>query len=180
MRNPVSGVVGDIFNSENLTLGAGIVAAQVGSNIVVNKLRASHMAAQGSLPGLNPASPSPIAIMLYKLVIGAGVGYLLRNQAPRFARGLIIGSVAGAMSDLLVQSRALSMIPGAGVGRYFGPAGVGGRVGRGAGAYLPGTGTRFTGPGSAFLQGGRNGLGARVGPGLVNTLPNTINPAFGN
>lgn len=173
MRNPVGGIVGDIFSSENLTLGAGIVAGQVGSNIIVNKLRASQMAAGGSLPGLNPAAPNAIAIMLYKLVISVGAGYLLRNQAPRFSRGLVIGGVAGAMSDLLMRSGALAMIPGAGVGRMLPPS-------RGAGAFLPGTSSRFMGPASQFLQPTRNGVSARVGPGLVNNLPMMVNPAFGN
>lgn len=174
MRNPVSGVVGDIFNSDTLTLGAGVVVGTTGPTIVVNKLRASQMAVNGSLPGLNPANPSPMAIMLYKLVIGAGVGYLLRNQSPRFARGMIIGAVSGAMSDLLMQSRVLQSIPGAGVSRIL-PASR-----PGAGAYVPGISTRFTGPSSNYLAAGRNGVGARVGPGTVNTLPGMVAPAFGN
>lgn len=170
MRNPV-GVVTDIVNSNTLTLGAGIVTAQVGTNLVLNKLRRTQMATQGSLPGLKPGQESALAIMIYKLAIGAGAGYLLRNQSPRFSQGLIVGAVAGALSDLLMQSKILQT---AGVGRYYGS----GRPG--AGAYLPGTSTRFTGPASQFLQNSvpRPGMGAAVRPGFVQRAENMSEGAF--
>ncbi len=166
MRNPV-GVVSDIFSSHNLTLGAGIVTSQVGTNMVLNQLRASQMAINGSLPGLKPGQESAMAIMLYKLVLGAGVGFLLRNQAPRFSEGMIIGSVAGAMGDLLAQSRVLASLPGgAGVGRYF-PA-----ARRSIGGYTPGVPAIFTGPAGQFLNNGapqprRRGMGAIVNRGFA-------------
>lgn len=171
MRNPVGGAVGEIFNSNTLTLGVGIVAAQVGTNLVLNKLRATEMATQGNLPGLKPGQESVLAIMLYKLVIGAGVGYLLRNQSPRFSQGMIIGSVAGALSDVLMQSRVLQT---AGVAKNFYA-----RPGMGM---IPGTSTRFTGPAQRFLMNSNNvprpGMGAAVRPGFVRAAQNQTEGAF--
>lgn len=165
MRNPMNGFVGEISNSNTLTLGAGIVTAQVGTNMVLNKLRTSQMAVAGSLPGLRPGQESALAVAVYKLVIGAGVGYLLRNQSPRFSQGMIIGAVAGAMSDILMQSRVLQAIPGAstnGTGRYF----PGARVG----SYTPGVPAMFTGPAASFLNRGapqpRRGMSAIVNGGF--------------
>lgn len=168
-RNP-GGPISTIFNNDTLTLGGGVVIGNLGINLILNKILLPN--AQGqiplALPGVNTAVAGymgTLPVTLYKVLLGGTVGYLLRDRSPRLAQGIIIGTIATAVSDVLRQSNVLSNLPGGsqaltgGVGRYFN--GV-----RGAGAYVPGVPAIFTGPGGAFLHTGapaaRRGTGALV------------------
>lgn len=156
-----------------MILGAGVVIGTVGTNLVMNKILLPNNvgAIPFALPGVNTSQANymnSLPVALYKFALGAGVGYLLRNASPRIAQGITVGAFAGALSSVLQSSNLLSGLPGtnsaplaitptvpAGTSRYL----RGTR--RGAGAYLPGVPTTFTGPASGFLQ--RGGAPMRFG-----------------
>lgn len=174
-RNP-SGAIQAVLNKETMTLGAGVVLGNVGTGMILNKLLLPG--ADGkiplALPGVDTTKPNymgSIAVSFYKLAIGGAIGYFVSKKSARLGEGIIIGAVAGALSDVIKTSNVLASIPGGsaalGVGRYF-P----GR--RGAGAYVPGVPPIFTGPASAFIPGGSpgarvNGMPRRNGTGTMVT-----------
>ncbi len=189
MRNPIP-VVRELFSSDMLSLGAGVVVGSVGTKMIMNRLVAGDPttgARAFALPGVNytvPAaqfySKNAWILAFYNLAIGGGAGYLLRNQSPRLARGIMIGAVASTISDVLRNTGVISptgtlQMPGMlaqGVGRNYGP-GVG---------YLPGTNTTFTGPAQRFLAANNvprpRGMGARVGPGTMAAMQGQSEGAF--
>jgi len=175
-RNPSGDVIGTFTSSDMLTTAAGVITATLGANLVVNKLATSPSTQK--LPGLDPAKPSAMARTIYKGLIAGGTGFLLRNKAPRFAEGLMLGAVAVVGADLLAQSGLLTQLQqAAGVNRYYGPS-------RGTRAYLPGTPSILTGPGSAFLNRSsapmarRPGMGAPVNRSFLRSVPGMVENPF--
>ncbi len=193
-RNPVGGFVRELFGPDMLSVAGGVVIGNVGTTMIMNKLvSANPTTGQRSfdLPGVDYsmlANPQTAAtfysknawmLAIYKLAIGGAAGYLLRNQSPRLSRGILIGTAATAVSDVLKNTGILSptgtlSLMNRGTSRYYPPA-------RGAG-YLPGTSTRFTGPGQQFLtQNGvprPRGMGAQVGPATMTNLERQAESAF--
>lgn len=162
MRNPI-GVVNDLFNPNMLAVAGGVVLGNIGTQAIMNRILTGGANGQRmfDLPGVNyTVAPNQFyaqnawVLAFYKLGIGAGAWYLLRNQSPRLANGIAIGAVAGGISDVLKNTGVLQNM---GVGRYF-------RSPNGTGSYLPGVPTQFTGPASSFLQNGvpRPGMGDMV------------------
>jgi hypothetical protein len=149
-RNPIGAEVQNIFNEGNLKLAAAALVYTTGTSIILNKMLASQMAKQGSIPGMKPGAVSPIGLTLYKALIGIGLAMVTRKKYPKFAEGVGVGTVLVVGSDLVKQSKILDMLPGTaaqGIARYLPPP-------RGAGAYTPGVSPTFTGPGAAFIGGG--------------------------
>lgn len=170
MRNPIGNVLTPVFNADVFALAGGAVVQGVGTNLILNQLRMN--AATAAWPGLQ----SRMGIMVWKTGIGALAAYLLRNQSPRLAQGIAIGTAYTLTQDLLAQSNVLAMIPGAGMlaGAMPGTAAAG--VGRylparnGAGAYIPGVPPSISGPATGFLYNGvpqPRGVGAIVNRGFV-------------
>lgn len=188
-RNPIP-IVSELFGPDMLSLAGGIVISNVGTTMIMNRLLTANPttgARPVNLPGVdysalaNPATAANFykdnawALALYKLGMGAGAGWLLRNQSPRLSKGMLIGSVATAISDVLRNTGVLSPTGTIrGMGRNF-PAGMG---------YLPGTNTRFTNPGQQFLATGVNnvprprGMGAAVGTNMLANTQGQVEGAF--
>lgn len=189
----MGGFVRDLFGPDMLSLAGGVVISSVGTTMIINSLVSANPTTgqrKFDLPFIdysmlaNPAtagtfySKNALPLAGYKLVLGGLAGYLLRNQSPRLARGLLIGTVATAFSDVLkstgfiTASGSLSLTRGA--GRNYAAA-------RGAG-FLPGTSTRFTGPAQQFLAANSvprpRGMGASVGPGSMATMERQSESAF--
>lgn len=180
MRNPM-GAIREVFNPNMLIVAGSAIATNVGINMVMNRLVVGDATGKRpfDLPGVDYTQPPSLfyqkngyILAAYKLLIGAGVGYLLRNQSARVSQGAILGATITAGSDvfrtagLINAQGTIGTIPG--LSRNY-PA----RNGTG---FLPGTNTRFTGPAQSFLSPTSNsvprprGMGAAVGPNmLVNT-----------
>lgn len=185
-RNPM-GIVNDLFNPGTLTLAGGVVIGNISTALIINRLVAPPAGQMRpfDLPFVNYAVPAAefyrrnwLPLMLYKVGIGYGASYLLRNQSPRLSQGLLIGTVAGAISDAVKNTGLLNSVTGgAGVGRYFPAA-------RGTGAYVPGVNPVFTGPASAFLSSGspmsRRGTGMTVNRAFAETAATGVPNPFGN
>lgn len=194
-RNPMP-IVDTLFGADMLATGAGVVLASVGTQTILNwaqaagndgRRRFSLPLVDYSMLGTATAntfySANAWVFAGYKLVIGGGAGWFLRHQSPRLARGLMIGAVAGAISDALAATKVVQggalVLNQTGVSRMWPSRGAG----RGTGL-LPGTNPIFTNPNQAFLNNGTNGLprpgmGARVGPGTMAAVQNSSEPAFG-
>lgn len=197
-RNPLPGVVQDLFGPDMLTFAGGVVVANVGTSMIMNRLVAGN--AQGQrpfdLPGVDYSmlgtanaaqfySKNAWLLALYKIAIGGSAGYLLRNQSPRLSRGILVGTVATAISDVLKNTGVLSATgaltwPGAsGTHRYF--AGTGRNYSPRLG-FVPGTPTTFTGPAQSFLTANNvprpRGMGARVGPSTMTGVQENSEGAF--
>lgn len=180
MRNPIR-IINDVFNPNMLTLAGGVVIGNVGTTMIINRLVAPPAGSTRpfDLPFIDYTVPAAQfytknawQLALYKLAIGVGVGYLLRNQSPRLSQGLMIGSVAGAISDVLKQSGVITPAGTiAGVGRNFNARGVG---------FIPGTSTRFTGPAQNFLMNNvpRPRVGAAVRSGFTQRTATNAENAF--
>ena len=164
------GIVNDFFNPNMLALAGGVVVGNVGTQMIMNRLLTAGANGQRpfDLPLVNYATPAgqfyaqnAWILAGYKLVIGIGASWLLKNQSPRLSNGIAIGTVAGAISDVLKTTGVLANV---GVGRYF-PS-------RGTGAYVPGVPSIFTGPAGQFLNGGApqpgRGTGAIVNRSFMN------------
>lgn len=174
-RNPGSGIIAEFTNQDMLATAGGLITGTILAPLLVTKL-----SKPGSmLPGLDPAKPSPLGRTLWKAGFAGAAGFLLRNKAPRFAEGLMLGAVAIVGTDLLAQSGLIAKInSAAGVSRYYGSP-------RGTQAYLPGTSPTFTGPGSAFLRPTgvpmlRRGTGAALTRRTMNAIPGMVENPFVN
>ncbi len=191
-RNP-SGVVSSVFSRENLTMAGGIVTGNVASALVLNKLLLPDASGKIPLrlPGVDTTKQGymqSMPVSLYKVIIGGGIGLLVMKKYPRFGQGMILGAVAGLVSDAVRQSNVLASLPGGnqalGVGRYFPPANR-----NGTSSYVPGVSPVFTGPGSAFLGGGspraringnpgRGGMGAALTRSTASSLAGGVADPF--
>lgn len=200
-RNPIPGVVSDLFGPDMLTFAGGVVIANVGTSMIMNRLVAGNPTTGQrpfNLPGVDYSmlgttnaaqfySKNAWLLAAYKVVIGGAAGYLLRHQSPRLSRGIMVGTVATAISDVLKNTGVLTASGAlqwpaastAGTGRYF-PGGVGSnyrpRIG-----FVPGTNPIFTNPAQGFLTASNvprpRGMGARVGP---STITGTMESAEGS
>lgn len=169
-RNPAGDLGSTIFDRDTMAIAGGVVIGTVGTNMLLNAIllpNATTGAVPFALPGVNTSQANymnSVPVALYKFAIGAGVGYLLRNSAPKIGQGIVVGAFAGAISTVLASTNVLSGLPGGsslasgtiapgvsvtqpGVGRYF-------RARAGAGSYTPGVNPIFTGPASGFLTNG--------------------------
>lgn len=186
MRNPI-GIVNDMFNPNMLTFAGGVVISELGTRMIMNRLISgdpvNHVPAM-KLPGINYTPPVGVVytaaapwdiwrdnawmIAAYKLVIGGVAGYLLRNQSPRLSQGIMVGAVAGAITDVVAVTGVLKEARG--THRYFpGP--------RGAGAYVPGVPSIFTGPAAGFLGRGApmaRGTRTMVSPRQANDMVRSV------
>ena len=184
-RNPIP-VVRELFGPDMLTFAGGVVAVSVGTSMLMNRILAGNPTT--GQPGMklplvdytplaNPATAGQFyarnawILAGYKLAIGGLLGYALRNQAPRFSRGVMVGAVATAISDVLKNTGVLNaagnlQIARAGTARnYPGVAGL-----------VPGVPARLAGgPASAFL---RKGMSARVNAGTMRSMENQTEGAF--
>jgi hypothetical protein len=198
-RNPVP-VVRELFAADNLSLAAGVVTGAVGARTVINFLQGADATGNRrfSLPGVNytnAANPTlfyqqnGFLIAAYELAIAGLAGWALKGQSPRLARGIMLGGLVAATTDILTTTGIIS----GGAFKLMGSSGV---SSRGTGAYLraprsgmgaltPGVSPTFTGPGAAFLNGANGapmsrGLSRRVGPNqardMVAGVPNFANP----
>lgn len=197
-RNPIPGVVQDLFGPDMLTFAGGVVIANVGTSMIMNRLVSGNAQGQRpfNLPGVDYSmlgtanaaqfySKNAWLLAIYKIAIGGSAGYLLRNQSPRLSRGILVGTVATAISDVLKNTGVLSATgqlswPGAsGTGRVFNGTGrnYAPRVG-----LLPGTNTIFTGPAQGFLTANNvprpRGMGARVGPSTFAAVQDHAEGSF--
>ncbi len=176
-RNPIP-VVKELFTSDNLATVAGVLLGSAGAQTVINYAQGANAAGQRrfSLPGVNYTNAQNSA-MFYSdnawILAGMG-GFLLKGQSPRLARGVMLGGLVGAASDILSNTGFLAggaiQLSRLGVSRNFG--GVG---------YLPGTNTQFTNPAQRFLANGnvpRPGMGARVGPRMVGATESQVEGAY--
>lgn len=179
-RNPASGIGSTIFDRDTMIVAGGVVIGTVGTNLVLNKLLLPNAAGAVpfKLPGVNFQQSNymnSIPVALYKFGIGAAAGYLLRNTSPRLAQGIVVGAFAGGISSILQSTNALGGLQSAnvpativttaapGVSRFF-------RGARGAGAYVPGVPSIYTGPASGFLNKGSpmgRKFGMRRGAGAM-------------
>jgi len=170
-RNPLEGAVSEVFNQNTVTTAGGVLIGITVPNLIVNKMVTSS--SMSSLPGLQT---SPMARTFYKLAIAVIPAYFLRRSTPRLAEGLLLGGIAAAGNDLLNQSGLMTQITGSvGLNRYFPP--------KGARAYLPGTSSTFTGPGSGFLNRSnapmiRRGMAAPVNNAFARRLPSMVENPF--
>lgn len=175
-RNPGSGIIAEFTNQDMLATAGGLITGTILAPLIVTKLTKPG----SMLPGLDPAKPSAIGRTVWKAALAGGAGFLLRNKAPRFAEGLMLGAVAIVGTDLLAQSGLIAKLnTAAGVSRYYGSP-------RGTGAYLPGTSPTFTGPGSAFLRPTgvpmlrRPGTGAALTRGAMRNMASMVENPFAN
>jgi hypothetical protein len=196
-RNPASGIGSTIFDRDTMVIAGGVIVGSVGTNMLLNAILLPNTAGNipFKLPGVNVAGVNymnSVPVALYKFGIGAGIGYLLRNTAPRLAQGIVVGAFAGAISSVLQSTNVLAGLPGgssigntlnpqAGVSRYFRPSSR-----RGSGSYTPGVNPIFTGPASGFLRGGspmrmgmRRGAGAMFNRSTVRNAKAMIPNPFG-
>ncbi len=185
VRNPISSNIREMFSPNMLTLAGGVVIGNVGTAMIINRLVAPPAGSTRpfDLPGVDYTVASAefytknaVALAFYKLAIGIAASYLLRNQSPRLSQGLAIGSVAGAINDVLKKTGVITPTGTiAGVGRNFSARGAG---------YLPGTNTRFTGPAQRFLSPTngvpRPGMGAAVRRGFTERTAAKAESAFGS
>ncbi len=198
-RNPMPAIASQLFGPDMLTLAGGVVIANVGTTMIMNRLVAGNPTTgvrPFNLPGVDysmlgtAAAPTfytkpqnVVMLALYKGAIGATAGYLLRNQSPRLSRGILVGTVATMISDVLKGTKVLSStgtLTWGGMGRNYPAMGRNFRAGTG---FLPGTSTRFTGPGQNFLTANNvprpRGMGAVVGPNMVRNTAAMAESAFG-
>ncbi len=174
LRNPVGDVVRDIASESNLKIAGGALVFTTGASIVINKLLASDMARNGSIPGMKPGAISPIGLTLYKAALGVLTIMATRTKFPRFADGVAVGTALVVGSDLIKQSGIDKQLSGiaqsAGVGRYLAPS-------RGMGAYVPGVNPVFTGPAAGFLGGGAprsRGFGTSLTAGAARNMVSSV------
>lgn len=186
MRNPM-GVVTEIFNPNMLIVAGSAIGANVGINMIMNRLVVGDATGKRpfDLPGVDFTQPpatfyqkNGYILAFYKLLLGGGIGYLLRNQSSRVSQGIILGSTITAGSDIfktagLINAQGtLGNVPG--LSRNY-PA----RPGMG---FLPGTNTRFTGPAQNFLTTNNvprpRGMGAAVGPNMVAHTQSQVEGGF--
>lgn len=187
-RNPVGQTVRELFGQPMLIFAAGVVTAQVVNNTVLDRIN-SPMSGQRSfdLPFVdytmlgNAATAGTFytknawILAGYKLVLGGAIGYALRNQAPRFSQGYLTGTVAGAITEVLVQQNVITrnnqLVWGRGTSRMY----------RGAGL-VPGVNSLLTGPAQGFMRfnnmPAQRGTGALVGPGTMRDLERQSEGAF--
>lgn len=170
MRNPLP-VVRELFGPDMLSFAAGVVVANVGTTMIMNKLLTGTNGVRSfDLPGVDFTAPPATfysknawVLALYKTAIGGLGGYLLRNQSPRLAKGIMVGAVATGISDVLRNTGVLNASGTLGMGR-----GAGMFLPRGASTYIPGVPPILSGPATAFINNGapvasrRNGMGAVV------------------
>jgi hypothetical protein len=191
-RNPIQ-VVQTLFGSDMLSLGAGVIIGSAGAQTVLNYLQAADTAGKRrfSLPGVDytPLATTGGAAAFYeknawvlagyKLLIAGGGGWLLRNQSPRLARGIMLGAIVGAATDVLNNTGMLSggaFVLNRGTSAYFGP---GRGMGRGMAALTPGVSPTFTGPGAGFLNGANGapmsrGMGRALSPAQTNNMIKSV------
>lgn len=171
MRNPVA-IVSDIFSPENLAVGTGALAGVVGTRWLVNTLLQGDNTGKRmfDLPGITyPTATAPmtaaqftdknkIALAIYEAALPAAIGYVLRNQAPRFSRGVMLASVVNLGIALLKQTDI-----GTKAGLSYG---VGAFLPRGARTFIPGVPPMLSGPATSFINNGApvpsRGMGAVV------------------
>ncbi len=184
-RNPIP-VIRELFTSDNLATVAGVLLGSAGAQTVINYAQGANAAGQRrfSLPGVNYTNAQNSAMFysdnqwilaLYKLAIAGAGGFLLKGQSPRLARGIMLGGLVGAASDILSGSGFLS-----GGAIQLSKLGMSRNFGNGMG-YLPGTNTQFTNPAQRFLANGnvpRPGMAARVGPRMVTNTENQVEGAY--
>jgi hypothetical protein len=187
MRNPMP-MVRDVFSSDILATTGGVLGGSVLANTVISKLVMGNATGVRSfdLPGVDYtmlASTDPVVrqtfysknawlLGMYKLVVGAGTGLILRRYSPRLGTAVIAGGMLAAATTVLQANQLLTpagTLVSRGTGRNFGPGGVG---------MLPGTSTTFTGPAQRFLQPRGRGMGAMVGPGTMRSMENNSEGAF--
>lgn len=192
-RNPVGDTVKELFGQPMLTFAAGVVTAGVGNATI---LKAINSPASGQrsfdLPGIDYSmlgtanaasfySKNALALAAYKLVLGGTIGYLLRNQAPRFSQGYLVGTVAGAISDVLVKQNIVVQTGYGPILQLDRPTAGASRMYRGAGL-VPGVPTQLTGPAQGFMRWNnmppQRGAGAMVGPGTMRDLEVQSEGAF--
>lgn len=171
-RNPVA-IVQDIFNADNAAVGAGILLGVVGAKYTLNSLLQGDATGKRmfDLPGITyPTATAPmtaaqfndknkIALAIYEVALPAAVGYFLRTQSPRVAKGLMYSAVVNG---------GVAILKGTTIGQK---AGLGAFLPRGNGVqtYIPGVAPIASGQGTAFLNSSMNGAPRRQGAAAVVT-----------
>lgn len=195
-RNPaqIASYGRELFSSDMLSVAGGVVLSGLGTTMILNQAFKTDPTTGKRMFDLPLIDYTPLAspatagtfysknvwpIAFYKVLIGGGAAFLLRNQSPRLSRGLAIGTVAGVVSDVLkgtgmLKANGTLALPSTnGAGRNY-PAANG--AGRGMRTYVPGVPTIFTGQGSAFLA--PRGAGARVDGKFMTRLPAMVENPF--
>ena len=182
MRNPVE-MLSAIGSPENLAVGVGALAGVVGTPWLINTLMSTDAAGNRSfnLPGItyptasnglsNPAAfaaANKVPLAFYSTLLPAVVGYLLRNQAPRFARGVMISAVVNLGMAAL---KGTSIGTKAGLNAY-----VRSNI-PGIKTYIPGVPPMLSGPATAFINNGApvpsRGMNAAVDRNWMNMTTNS-------
>jgi hypothetical protein len=90
----LNGMIGSVFNKENLTVAGGAVAATVITNIALGSSFASK------LPGVG----SPYTRALYNVMLPALGAFAVKKFSPSLAKGLVIGGLANGVAQLVTAS----------------------------------------------------------------------------
>lgn len=168
-RNPVA-IVRDIITRENIETGAGVLVGIVGTRWLTNTLiQGDPVTGQRmfDLPGVTystAAAPLTQAqftaknkwwLAFYEAAIPAVAGWLLRNQAAAFSRGLMQSTIVNLG---IAAVRGTTMGQRAGLNAFL-------PRGRGMNTYIPGVPPMLSGPATAFINNGSpvpSGMGAVV------------------
>lgn len=174
--NPSGGFVETVFNKDMLVVGSGVVVGNIGTGLILNKLLLPDATGRVplALPGVDTTKPGymqSLPVAIYRAGIALGAGYFLKDRTPKLAQGIMIGGIAGALSDLVKRSNVLSGLqtttPAAAT-TSTSTAGTGAFLPspRGVRTYIPGVPPIESGPGTRFLNPNGNRM-ARPGVGAV-------------
>ena len=93
----LNGLVGSVFNKDNLMIAGGAVAASVVSNYALNSKMAEKL----------PMVTQPYARAAYLTLVPVIGGVLLRKVSPNIAKGMIIGGLVNGIAQLITASKML-------------------------------------------------------------------------
>lgn len=185
MRNPLP-IVKEMFGPDMITFAGGIVVANVGTTMIMNRILAGDpttgqrsfdlplvdYSMLGTANAQTFYSKNAWVLAAYKLAIAGAAGWALKSQSPRLSRGIMVGGVATAISDVLRNANILNAQGTLSMARAGTGRGARAFLGRGAGTYIPGVPPLLSGPGTAFINNGapmaRNGMGAAVNSRWAN------------
>lgn len=185
-RNPIA-IVNDVITRENIETGLGTLIGVAGTRYLVNKLIQGDPVTgvrMFDLPGVTystAAAPLTQAqfsaknkwmLAFYEAAAPAFAGWLLRNKAPAFSRGLLQSTIVNVG---IAAIRGTTMGTQAGLNAFLPRQ-------RGMNTFIPGVPPMLSGPATAFINNGapvagRNGMSAVVNGNWQNrTVNSAANP----